>query len=125
MSGTGGGSDWRPEPAKPASKPTKSGDQGGGSEAPPAPCNIMEVTTLNSVNRNVVAGLRPDDRLPVVFQPGPPQRLVAQTQAGATAGSITSPSMLQIIQCIQAGHNYDAVVLSVRGAQCQVRIEPR
>jgi hypothetical protein len=83
------------------------------------------VTTLNSVNRNVVASLRPNDRLAVVFQAGPPQRLVAQTQAGATAGSITSPSMLQIIQCIQAGHNYDAVVLSVRSAQCQVRIEPR
>jgi len=125
MSGSGsGGNDWRPEPAKPTSKP-KGGDQGAGEKAPPDPCNITEVTTLNSVNRNVVAGLRPNDRLAVVFQVGPPQRLVAQTQAGATAGSITSPSMLQIIQCIQAGHNYEAVVLSVRGAQCQVRIEPR
>lgn len=125
MSGSGGGgNDWRPEPAKPAPK-TKSGDQGGGAKPPPDPCNITEVTTLNSVNRNVVASLRPNDRLAVVFQAGPPQRLVAQTQAGATAGSITSPSMLQIIQCIQAGHNYDAVVLSVRSAQCQVRIEPR
>lgn len=125
MSGSGGGgNDWRPEPAKPASKP-KAGSQGGGAKAPPDPCNITEVTTLNSVDRNVLAGLRPNDRLAVAFQAGPPQRLVAQTQAGATAGSITSPSMLQIIQCIQAGHNYDAVVLSMRGAQCQVRIESR
>ncbi len=125
MSGSGGGGDWRPEPAKPSSK-SKKGDQGGGAKgAPPDPCNINEVTTLNSVNRNVIAGIRPNDHLAVVFQPGPPQRLVAQTSAGVTAGSITSPSMLQIIQCIQAGHDYDAVVLSVRGAQCQVRIEPK
>lgn len=129
MSGPSGGSDsdWRP-PAKPATKPAakpKGDDQGGKGKPPPDPCNITEVTTLNSVNRNIVAGLRPNDRLAIVFQAGPPQRLVAQTQNGVTAGSITSPSMLQIIQCIQAGHSYDAVVLSVRGAQCQVRIEPR
>ena len=121
-SGGGGGGDWRPEPIKPASKP-KGEREGEGQGTFPDPCNIAEVTTLNSVNRNVLAGLRPNDQLSVVFQGGPPQRLVAQTQAGATAGSITSPSMLQIIQCIQAGHSYDAVVLSVRGAQCQVRIE--
>jgi hypothetical protein len=104
----------------------KGGDQEGGAKTvPPNPCNITEVTNLNSVNRNVVAGLRPNDRLGVVFQAGPPQRLVAESQPGVIAGSITSPSMLQIIQCIQAGHTYDAVVLSVRGAQCHVRIEPR
>ena len=112
-SGGGGGGDWRPEPIKPASKP-KGEREGEGQGTFPDPCNITEVTTLNSVNRNVLAGLRPNDQLSVVFQGGPPQRLVAQTQAGATAGSITSSSMLQIIQCIQAGHSYDAVVLSVR-----------
>ena len=123
--GSGGGNDWRPEPAKPAPKSKGDDKGGGGKPVPPDPCNITEVTTLNSVNRNVIAGLRPNDRLAVVFQAGPPQRLVAERQPGVIAGSITSPSMLQIIQCIQAGHNYDAVVLSVRGAQCQVRIEPR
>lgn len=124
MSGPGGNDrDWRP-PAKPTGKP-KGDDQASKGKPPPDPCNVSEVTTLNSVNRNAVAGLRANDRLAVVFQAGPPQRLVAQTGGGVIAGSITSPSMLQIIQCIQAGYNYDAVVLSVRGAQCQVRIEPR
>lgn len=123
MSGSGGGGDWRPE-AKPVSQPKGQGD-GGGGEVPPDPCNITEITTLNSVNRTVIAGLRPGDRLDVIFQAGPPQRLVAQTAVGAIAGSITSPSMLQFIQCIQAGVSYAAEVLSVRGAQCQVRIEPK
>lgn len=126
MSGSGGGGgDWRPEP-KPISrpKPRGEGDEAGGGVTPPAPCDITEVTNLNSVNRTAVTGLRPGDQLDVVFQAGPPQRLVAQTKAGTVVGSITSPSMLQIIQCIQAGYTYVAVVLSVRGAQCQVRIEP-
>ena len=121
--GSSSGGEWRPE-AKPIPRPKGQGD-GGGGNVPPDPCNITEVTNLNSVNRTVIAGLRPGDRLDVVFQAGPPQRLVAQTTAGVVAGSITSPSMLQIIQCIQAGTSYVAEVLSVRGAQCQVRIQPK
>jgi hypothetical protein len=123
MSGHGGGGDtWRPE-AKPAPKPK--GGQGGGG-VPPEPCNIVETTTLNSPNRTVVATLRTGDLLTVVFQAGPPQRLVAEQSPGVIAGSITSPSMLQIIQCItQGGHAYVAEVLSVRGAICQVRVQPR
>jgi hypothetical protein len=115
--------DWRPAATRPAPRQGEGEGSGRGS-APPAPCNINETTTLNSVNRNVIATLSPNDRLNVVLQAGPPQRLVAEQQPGTIAGSITSPTMLQIIQCIQAGYNYVAVVLSVRGAQCQVRIEP-
>jgi len=72
----------------------------------------------------VIAGVRVGDILNVVFQAGPPQRLVAQTQAGAVAGSITSPLMPQIIRCIQNGYSYVAEVLSVHGAICQIRIRP-
>jgi len=123
MSGPSGkDNDWRPEP-RPAPRP-KGNDNGGGGNPPPDPCNVVEITNLNSVDRNVVAGLRPGDLLSVVFQPGPPQRLVAQTQAGLTAGSITSQSMLQIIQCIQSGVSYTAEIISIRGAQCQIQIQP-
>ncbi len=123
--GSSGGSDWRPTP-KPTSRPKTGGEGDGSGQVPPEPCNIDETTTLNSVDRTVIAGLRVGDVLDVVFQAGPPQRLVAQTSAGAFAGSITSPSMLQIIQCInQAGVTYVADVASVRGAQWQVRVRPR
>ena len=125
MSGGGGGGDtWRPEP-KPVPKPKAGGDGGGGKE-PPDPCNIVETTTLNSPNCTVVATLRTGDLLTLVFQAGPPQRLVAEQSPGVVAGSITAPSMLQIIQCIsQGGYAYVAEVLSVRGAICQVRVRPR
>lgn len=123
--GNGGGGDtWRPEP-RPAPRP-KPGGGGGGGVVPPDPCNIVETTTLNSPNRGVVTTLRPGDLLSVVFQAGPPQRLIAEKSPGVVAGSITSPLMLQIIQCItQGGHGYVAEVVSVRGAICQVTVRPQ
>ena len=38
------------------------------------------------------------------------------------AGSITSPEMPRIIDCIQKGVVYEADVVSVRGGICQVRV---
>jgi hypothetical protein len=124
MSGSGGGGDgdFR-ESDRPAPRPGQG--SGGGDVGPDDPCHIVEITNLNSVDRAVVAGLRPGDSLALVYEVGPPQRLVATTAAGAIAGSITSPSMLQLIQCMLAGNAYVATVLVVRGAQVQVRIEPR
>lgn len=111
MSGGGGGdtSDWRP-----------AGGFGGGSD----PCNIIEITALNSPNKAVISTLIPGDLLAVVYVFGPPQQLLAQKN-GATAGSITSPSMLKIINCINQGRAYDAEVISVLGAICQVRVKPQ
>jgi len=129
MSGPGGGGggndNWRPEPqAVPERPQPAAGGQGGGTAAPEDPCNIVERTPLNSPNRTVLSTLRVGDILNVVYQPGPPQRLVAEQSPGVIAGSITSPSMLQIIQCIQRGYTYVAEVLSIRGAICEVMVRP-
>ncbi|WNG60926.1 hypothetical protein F0U59_44125 [Archangium gephyra] len=122
--GSSGGPSWR-EPT-PITKPKEGDGGGGGGGGIPDACNIQETTTLNSANRTVISGLRAGDVLDVVFEPGPPQRLVARTMAGVVAGAITSPSLLQFIQCItQSNVGYAAEVLSVRGAVCQVRVQPK
>jgi hypothetical protein len=124
MSGSGGGNsdhDWRETPRRP--EQTTGG--GGPPSGVPGDCDITEDTILNSVDRTVLATLRVGDLLDVVFEPGPPQRLIARTSGGATAGSITSPSMLRLIQCIRTGVQYVAEVTAIRGAQCHVRIRPR
>jgi hypothetical protein len=121
--GSSGGPSW-PEP-RPITKP-KDGDGGGGGGGIPDAYNIQETTTLNSPDRTVISGLRTGDVLEVVFELGPPRRLVAKTSAGAVAGAITSPSLPQFIQCItQSNVRYTAEVLSVRGAVCQVRVQPQ
>lgn len=126
MSGGGGGGPWRPEGPAPDQR-----DEGGGAGGdsrernPEDPCAIFEKTALNSPDRTVLSTLRTGDQLAVVFDAGPPRRLLAQTNTGSTAGSITSASMLRIIRCISNGREYVADVLSVRGAICEVQIRPR
>jgi hypothetical protein len=106
MSGGGGRGEWRPIPKPPTTRGSKedqrgdSGREGAPPGAPPDPCNLVENTNLNSPNRAVLTGLRVGDVLSIEFRPGPPRQLVATTSSGDVAGSITSPSMPQIIQCI-------------------------
>jgi hypothetical protein len=129
--GGGGGGPWRPEEPIPQTKRGGSGKTGGGGGddggmPPEDPCAIFEKATLNSPNRTVLGTLRAGDLLDVVYLPGPPRLLVAQSPTGSVAGSITSPSMLRIIQCIsQRNRAYVAEVLSIRGAVCEVQIRPR
>jgi hypothetical protein len=128
MSGSGHSNDsWRPE-VKPTPVPSSGagGAPGGAGVAPQDPCNIVEATILNSPDRTVISTLRAGDVLEVAFLSGPPQRLVARTQNGAIAGSITSPSMPQIIQCItQRNVAYVADVTAVTGGMCAVSIRPQ
>jgi hypothetical protein len=122
MSGGGGGSgDWRPEPKAPMSEP-KGGGAGGGVVAGD-PCVIDELTSLNSVSPVALRNVRPGTLLDVVFMAGPPQRLVVQDRNGQIVGSITSRSMLQIIECIQSGRRYVAEVLGIQGGSCQVQVK--
>lgn len=120
--GGGGGGNWRPEPKAPVSQPIGGGaGEGGGISGDP--CVISDVTSLNSVSPVALHGIRPGYILNVVFLVGPPQRLVVQDFSGQIVGSITSRSMLQIIECIQGGRNYVAKVLGIQGGSCQVRIQ--
>jgi len=120
MSGSGGGGgEWRPEPKAPASVP-KGGEDGG--DVSGDPCVINEVTSLNSVSPAALRSVRVGGLLKVVFVIGPPQRLVVQDGTGQIVGSITSRSMLQIIECIQSGRQYVAEVLGIQGGSCQVRV---
>ena len=93
---------------------------GGGSDE----CDVDEVTILNSPDRAVLARLGPGTILNIEIAPGLPVRLVAKHR-GDIAGSITSGSKPQIVACIHDGRQYDAHVLAVRGAICQVRVRLR
>ncbi|RQR53174.1 hypothetical protein DIE18_30685 [Burkholderia sp. Bp9125] len=122
MSGSNRSSDgWRPEPTAPTSAPPKragDGDGDGGND----PCVINEIAALNSPNPAVLPTLRVGTVLDVQLEFGPPPRLLAKDSSNNTAGTITSRSMLQIMECIQDGSIYVAEVLSISGGACQVRV---
>lgn len=120
MSGGGGGDDtWRPTAVGPLGGGGGGGAGGGGGDDP---CDIHEVTTINSPNRAALAGMRAGDILVLELDMGPPRRLLARAADGQIAGSITSRSLAQLIRCMQGGVAYGLEVLSLRGAVCQVRI---
>jgi hypothetical protein len=111
MSGGGGGtSDWRP-----------AGGQIGGDSGDDG-CDIVERTVLNSPVADVVKVLLVGSILSVVFVEGPPTRLVALDSDGRTAGAITSPRLVDLIECIQAGNTYVATVIALDGGRIEVEI---
>lgn len=120
MSGGGGGGSARPDPVTPIAP--KSGGGGEGGAGGGDPCSLIEDTNLNSPVPAVVATLKPGEVLAVRLVPGPPVRVVVQTAAGLTAGSITGAKLPQIIKCLEAGVGYKADVVSVKGAAVRVRV---
>ena len=120
MSGGGGGGSARPDPVTPIAP--KSGGGGEGGAGGGDPCSLIEDTNLNSPVPAVVATLKRGEVLTVRLVPGPPVRVVVQTAAGLTAGSITGAKLPQIIKCLEAGVDYKADVVSVKGAAVRVRV---
>lgn len=121
---SGGGRDDEPirTPARPVK--VKSG-KGGAGDVAENPCNIVERTKVNSPDRTVAATVRKNDVLEVEYDQGPPKRLLVRTSSRSILGSITSPSMPQIIQCIISGHAYEALILSIAGGMIEIQVQPK
>jgi ribosomal protein S1 len=100
---------------------------GGGDFVPdvsPLPCAKLNVkTTLNSPVPKVLSTLKKDDVLDVSLQ-GKKGPLVAVTAGGDVAGSITSSQLAKLIECIQDGYTFVAVVLRVDKGMCEVEVRP-
>ena len=115
MSGPGDGGDGRDE--------WRPGVPDGGIEEDE--CNISELTILSSPNPQIVNTLIENEVLTIELQGQDPQRLVAKTQGGGVAGAITSKEMPKIAECIRAGFDYQALVLSVDGGRVEVMVQRR
>lgn len=116
MSSSGPDDDPRPTPPKPKG--------GGGGGDPSDDCDIREQTRLNSPDRTVLATLRVGDVLKLRLENGPPVVLLADDPRGKPAGSITSPMLPQIVQCIRRGRTYEAEIQALSGAVCEIQIRP-
>jgi hypothetical protein len=104
------------------------GSGGGGWEPRPPDCESFILRThLNSPQAGVVRTLQVGQILEVQLQQQGGGRVivVAVTAAGQVAGSITGTGLGLLIQCLQDGHDFVAVVENVTGGSVEVTIRPR
>ena len=125
MSGSGGG---RGDgfPSTPVT-PTSVGPTGGtpGGAAPGVdPCDIVQRAPLNSPQPRVIAGLAIGDVLDVALAVSGTRQVLEVRAPTGLAGALTHRGHLAIIQCIQGGRSYKAVVVGKTGGAVEVRIEP-
>ena len=111
MSGGGGDPiDWRP---------VRGQDVGANGEDR---CDIVERTVLNSPVAQVVQTLNQGAVLSVHYADGPRPRLEVRDENDRTAGAITSPRLVDLIECIQLGNNYEATVIGLDGGRIEIEI---
>lgn len=105
-----------------STKTRTGGGTGGGGGADP--CDIVQTAPLNSPQQGVVSTLNIGDSLAVVLTGSPPRQILeVHASAGRVAGSLTHRGHLQIIDCINQGHSYEAIVVALSGAFVTVRVQ--
>ena len=82
--------------------------------------NLVIKTNLSSVNESILKMVAVGDVLPVVAEgiDGP----VRVLKDGEILGTVLSGLLLELINCINNGTEYEATILKIDGAICQVRI---
>lgn len=79
-------------------------------------------TPLNSVDPKVLGVLSVGDELQIAERNG---SVLAETDDGSIAGSITAPQLSNLLACIAGGYKYVAIVESIHGGTCIVQIKHR
>ena len=82
--------------------------------------NMVIITNLASVNASVLSKTQEGEHLPVSAQgiDGP----VVVMKDEEILGTVLSSRLVQLLNCINDGTEYDAEIKKIEGAICQVRI---
>lgn len=106
-----------------------SGHPGGGGGPiinPPITTDSCErliiITYLSSPKGDVIDKIKVGDVLSIsaLSDQGP---IIATTSEGEIAGSILSSEQIRLLNCINSGTEYEAVVLSIQSGSCEIRIK--
>jgi hypothetical protein len=99
-----------------------SGSGGYTPQAPSSPCSRLSFqATLNSPQAPVLAQLQIGSILDVGL--GSSGSSIEVRFKGQLAGSVTGTKVAQLINCINSGFTFRAVVVTLSGGQCLLRIE--
>lgn len=82
--------------------------------------NLIIITNLASLNTDVLKTVRVGDILPVTAQSadGP----VVLIKDGTILGTVLSRRLVQLLNCMNKGTEYEAEVIKIEEAICQVKI---
>ena len=105
-----------------------SGSGGGGGNGGKTPDSILRCETIsfntdvNSPQPSAIAGLQVNDVLQVINQNN---TAVVVRDTGAVVGSINWISLLKLIECLNTGYQYVAVVKDIQDGLIKVHISPQ
>lgn len=95
-----------------------------GEPGPELDCAVLhDRTILSSPVPSVLSKLKKDDVLSLHLS-DPKGPLLVVTDEGEIAGSITSPKMVQLILCIEAGFSFIVIIQDIQGGRCDVLVRP-
>lgn len=86
------------------------------------PCVFDEQVTLASPKAGALSAVSVGDVLPVEQRQG---SVVVVNHAGDVVGSIITPWVAELKECMDQGHDYEAEILSLNGAHCDVHLRNR
>lgn len=118
MSGSGGADDWKFRAT--ADGIGGIGGSGGGESSK---CEFRHSTQLNSPVPAVLATLHAGDILEIILTTN--NIVLAKKTTGEIAGSITYKHLVTLIECIEEGWSYSALIISLEGGACEIQITPR
>jgi hypothetical protein len=108
MSGSGGG-----------------GGGGGGAADWDISCDTLIIETqLTSPNAAVIAGIQVNEVLPVESRQMNGMTVVVVVHNGQDAGGLAAPQLPRLRECMNAGTQYEAKVLSKSNGQVRVIVRP-
>lgn len=94
---------------------------GGAVDPPVLNCGTISFTTdLNSPQEQAIEGLMVGDKLPVEVDEG---RVVVKRN-GKILGSINWSSISKLIECIESGYTYVAVIRDIKGGFVKILVKP-
>ena len=103
-----------------------SGSGGGGRTTDKVDCSTLVLKThLNSPKAAVLKTLKKGSKLSIQLEShGGKTIVVAKASQGQAAGSITGAGLASLINCLQNGFSFHAVVISLAGGGCEVSVQP-
>lgn len=100
------------------------GGSGGGGTRDDSPCETLAFNAqLTSPQPAIVGRLSQGDVLSVVVTNMRGQVVVQVLSDGQVAGGLTGPEATRLRNCVDQGHTYNAIVVSVNGGQVRVRVQ--